>query len=434
MKHLVTFACILAVLGWNLVVAAAPAQAAAAGAPSIVLSPDAGPAGTSVTVTGTGFPKKSSGTVTAGTNAVAVSVSASGYFKAVVVIPEASQASVPVQAVAGTGKATVAFTVTPSAAPAPAPAPEPAPAPAPAPEPAPAAATATAAPAISTAPLRFGVGTPGGPAASAELDAVASLAGEAPSIVLSYKDFNQAPPIAELNSVRSRGATTLLTWEPWAWGGGTVQPAYALKRITAGDHDAYLRQWGQELAAWGHPVMLRFGHEMNGNWYPWAEGINGNETGDYAAAWRHVHDVLASTGSTNITWVWNPNVPYWGSTALEGLYPGNAYVDAVALDGYNWGTSASWSTWLSPSQLFGEGLARLRQIAPGKPILIAETSSVEAGGSKADWNTALISYLSAQSDVTAVIWFHFNKEADWRINSSASSAQALSAALAARPK
>ncbi len=417
MKHLVSLACILAVLGWNVAVAAAPAQAAAGA--SIVLSPDAGPAGTSVTVTGTGFPKKSSGTVTAGTNAVAVSISASGYFKAVVVIPEASQASVPVQAVAGTAKATVAFTVTPSAAPAAAP---------------PAAAPAPAAPVISTASLRFGVGTPGGPSASGELDAVASLAGEAPSIVLSYKDFNQAPPIAELDAVRSRGAATLLTWEPWVWGGGTVQPAYALKRITAGDHDAYLRQWGQALAAWGHPVMLRFGHEMNGNWYPWAEGINGNQTGDYAAAWRHVHDVLASTGSTNITWVWNPNVPYWGSTALEGLYPGNAYVDAVALDGYNWGTSASWSTWLSPSQLFGEGIARLRQIAPGKPILIAETSSAEAGGSKADWNTALISYLSAQPDVTAVIWFHFNKEADWRINSSASSTQALSAALAARPK
>ena len=416
MKHLVSFACILAVLGWNLAVAAAPAQAAAAASASIALSPEAGPAGTSVTVTGTGFPKKSSGTITAGTNAVAISISASGYFQAVVVIPETSQATVPVQAVAGTAKATVAFTVTASAGPAarrgrPAPA-----------------------PVISSASLRFGVGTPGGPTASAELDAVASLAGEAPSIVLSYKDFNQAPPIAELNAVRGRGATTLLTWEPWVWGGGTEQPAYALKRIIAGDHDAYLRQWGEALAAWGHPVMLRFGHEMNGNWYPWAEGINGNQAGDYAAAWRHVHSVLASTGSTNITWVWNPNVPYWGSTALEGLYPGSAYVDAVALDGYNWGTSASWSTWLSPSQLFGEGLARLRQIAPGKPILIAETASAEAGGSKADWNTALISYLSAQSDVTAMIWFHFSKEADWRINSSASSAQALSAALAARPK
>ena len=65
-------------------------------------------------------------------------------------------------------------------------------------------------------------------------------------------------------------------------------------------------------------------------------------------------------------------------------------------------------------------------------MLIAETSSAEHGGSKADWNTALISYLAAQADVTAVVWFNFNKETDWRINSSTSSSAALAAALAAR--
>jgi hypothetical protein len=109
-------------------------------------------------------------------------------------------------------------------------------------------------------------------------------------------------------------------------------------------------------------------------------------------------------------------------------------VDAVALDGYNWGTSAAWSTWIQPTELFGPGLAELRRLAPGKQVLIAETSSAEQGGSKADWNTALISYLADQADVTAVVWFHFNKETDWRINSSTSSATALASALAARPK
>jgi beta-mannanase len=180
--------------------------------------------------------------------------------------------------------------------------------------------------------------------------------------------------------------------------------------------------------------MLRFGHEMNGTWYPWAEGVNGNGPGDYAAAWRHVHDVVAAAGAANITWVWNPNVPYFGSTPLDGLYPGPAYVDAVALDGYNWGTSSAGSSWVSPSELFGAGLSELRRLAAGKQVLVAETSSAEQGGSKAEWNGALISFLAAQPDVTAVVWFNFNKETDWRINSSTSSATALAAALAARPR
>jgi beta-mannanase len=150
------------------------------------------------------------------------------------------------------------------------------------------------------------------------------------------------------------------------------------------------------------------------------------------AAWQHVHGVVTAAGATNVTWVWNPNVPYWGSVPLAGLYPGAGYVDAVALDGYNWGTSASWSSWVSPSQLFGDGLSQLRTLAPGKQILIAETSSAEQGGNKADWITSLFSYLAAQPDITAVTWFHYNKETDWRINSSTASANAFKQALAAR--
>ena len=117
---------------------------------------------------------------------------------------------------------------------------------------------------------------------------------------------------------------------------------------------------------------------------------------------------------------------------MSGLYPGSAYVDAVGLDGYNWGTSATWSSWISPQDLFGQGLAELRAIAPGVPIIITETASSEAGGSKAAWNSSLISYLYAQPDVTGFVWFHLNKEVDWRINSSQSSADAFAAALLAR--
>lgn len=403
MKLLRYMLCLAVLLACSLPLAAAPAHAAT---PLITLSQDTGPVGTAVKVTGTGFPMKTTGAVTAGTTSAAFRTSASGYFAVELVMPVTGTTTISVQAKAGTASATAPFTVT--------------------------ASTTPATPTVSTAALRFGIGTPGGPLAGAELDEVAALAGEAPSIILSYKDFNQAPPLAELDAARARGALTLLTWEPWTWGGGTTQPAYSLDRITAGDFDPYLRQWGQALASWGHPVLLRFGHEMNGNWYPWSEQVNGNSEGDYAAAWRHVHGVVTAAGASNVTWVWNPNVPYWGATPLTGLYPGPEYVDAVALDGYNWGTSASWSTWLSPSQLFDDGLAQLRSLAPGKQILIAETSSAEQGGSKAEWNTSLINYLGSQPDVTAVVWFHFNKETDWRINSSAASADALRQGLAAR--
>lgn len=409
----------------------APAEAAPAPA-AISLSASSGPAGASVTVTGSGFARQASGEVTAGSSTVAFTTTARGAFSAAVTIPQSTEATVVVTAAAGKTSSSAPYTVTYS------PASLKAGTEAAAGSPVTMAARTekmitTAAPAISPDQLRFGVSTPGGPLASAELDAVATLVNESPSIVMSYKDFSQAAPIADLNAVDGRGATSLITWEPWLWSGnGANQPAYALDRITAGDFDTYIASWGTALASWGKPVMLRFAHEMNGNWYPWSEAANGNGAGDYVAAWRHVHDVVASTGATNVQWVWAPNVPYWGSTPLSGLYPGAGYVNVVALDGYNWGTSQSWSSWASPSALFGEGLTALRTLAPGKPIIVSETSSAEAGGSKATWNTDLVSYLAAQSDITGFVWFHHNKEVDWRINSSSSSTNALKAALAAR--
>ncbi|WP_043439180.1 glycosyl hydrolase [Arthrobacter sp. UNC362MFTsu5.1] len=381
-----------------------PVQAAPAAA-QVYLNPNTGPVGSAVTVSGTGFKASTTGTVIIGSTTFSFKTAAAGTFSTSITIPEAATGALTITAKTSSIKSSAVFTVTSSA---------------------------PAIPPVSTAALRFGAATPGGPLAGAELDEVARISGESPSTVLFYKDFLQAPPIAELNAVRSRGAVPLITWEPWAWGGGLAQPAYALDRIAAGDFDAYITQWGQALASWGQPVQLRFAHEMNGNWYPWAEGVNGNQPGDYVQAWRHVHDVVAATGASNVDWVWSPNVPYFGSTDLAGLFPGAGYVNVVALDGYNWGTSASWSSWMSPQDLFAPGIAKLRTLAPGLPILIAEVASAEAGGSKAQWNTDLVSYLAAQADVEGFVWFHMQKETDWRINSSDASAAAFNAALAAR--
>ena len=397
------------IIGVGLAVSVIQPASAAATSPQVSLNPTSGPAGAAVTVTGTGFKASTTGTVIVGSATFAFQTTSQGAFSTGITIPAAATGNLTITAKTSSIKASATFVV--QAAPVPAPAP---------------------APTISAAPLRFGAATPGGPLASSELDEVATVSGEIPSIVMSYKDFLQSPPITELDAVRSRGATPLVTWEPWAWGGGINQPAYSLARITAGDFDGYISQWGQSLAAWGKPVMLRFAHEMNGNWYPWAEGVNGNQAGDYVAAWRHVHDVVAATGASNVQWVWSPNVPYWGSTDLAGLYPGPGYADVVALDGYNWGTSQTWSSWVSPVDLLGPGISQLRTVAPGKPVLIAETASSELGGSKAAWNTDLVSYLAAQPDVMGFVWFHMQKETDWRINSSDSSASAFKSALSAR--
>jgi hypothetical protein len=271
------------------------------------------------------------------------------------------------------------------------------------------------------------VTTPGGPRASAELDAVEAVAGEPPSLVLSYAALAAPPPLADLDAVAARGATPVLTWEPWDPADGARS---TLADVAAGAWDGQLWWWAGALRDWGRPVLLRFAHEQNGDWYPWAVGVAGTTAEDHVAAWRHLAEVLAAAGADNVELVWNPNVTYPGSTPMADTWPGA--VGRVALDGYNWGAVAGHGGWREPAELFGPSLEELRGLAPGIPVTIAEVGCAEAGGDKAAWITDLVAWLDDQADVEAVVWFDHDKETDWRLASSPASARAIRRALAGR--
>jgi beta-mannanase len=227
----------------------------------------------------------------------------------------------------------------------------------------------------------------------------------------------------------ARGARPMITWEPWDYQLGPNQPTYRLSTFRDGSHDAQIRRWAFEIAAWGQPLLLRFGHEMNGNWYPWSEQTNGNKSGDFRSAWQRVHRIFAAAGANNVQWVWSPNVEYAGSTPLPGLYPGDRDVDWVGVDGYNWGPYDPSKTWSSFASIFDPTLQTVRRLTT-RPIMIAEVASTEIGGSKAAWITDFLHNVQNEAGVRAFIWFDENKEQDWRIRSSPEAATAFRLGLA----
>ena len=143
-------------------------------------------------------------------------------------------------------------------------------------------------------------------------------------------------------------------------------------------------------------------------------------------------DLFRAAGATNVGWIWDPNADWNAASVYASYYPGDAYVDWVGMDGYNWGTTTS-DGWLTPVQVFGRSYAALRSLT-AKPIIIEETGSTEQGGSKADWIDELAATIPAQFPaVRAVVWFQRNKETDWRVNSSAGALTAFQA-LAQSPQ
>jgi hypothetical protein len=255
----------------------------------------------------------------------------------------------------------------------------------------------------------------------------------------SWQDCSVSPcapyrfPTEAMNNARNYGAIPVFSWGSEASPRSSAeQPAFSLGNLTNGTYDNYIREFAEEAKAWGHPFFLRFDWEMNGNWFPWYEGVNGNSPGEFVAAWRHVHDIFSAVGATNATWVWCPYADTekrLQTQNLKGLYPGGAYVDWTCLDGYNWGRNpVNPRPWRSFSEIFDPAYKQLtKKIAPRKPLMLGEFASSSFGGQKALWIKKMFQDLPTRYPrVRALIYFNtVDRNVDWPLQTSLKASRAF---------
>jgi hypothetical protein len=210
----------------------------------------------------------------------------------------------------------------------------------------------------------------------------------------------------------------------------TVMPDFQLSDVIAGTYDSYIREFAEGARNWGHPFFLRFDWEMNGNWFPWSEQVNGNKPGEYVAAWRHVHDIFTSVGATNATWVWCPYAEANRRFApVAPLYPGNAYVDWTCMDGFNWANNpTNPHKWHSFGEIFSTTYRRLvKKIAPAKPVMLAEMASTGAPRARATWIADMFRQLATKyRKVRGLVWYdQIDRGINWPLESSMEAARAF---------
>ncbi|HEX9697248.1 MAG TPA: glycosyltransferase [Actinomycetota bacterium] len=225
-----------------------------------------------------------------------------------------------------------------------------------------------------------------------------------------------------IRMIARQGAVPMITWEPWAKPEGSVhsqeQPDFTHEQIASGRYDDYIRTWARAAARYRGPFMIRFMHEMNGNWYPWSIRTNGNTPDSYVTAWRHVHDIFVAEGATNVTWVWTVNA-FAGMTGdfrdIERYYPGDEYVDWVSATGFNWGDSHRWNAWRTFGDVFRDTYIEMYQFR--KPILISEIGTVDVGGDAAQWVRETLEELRDYPLVKGVVWFdsRYSAVVDFRL-------------------
>ena len=241
--------------------------------------------------------------------------------------------------------------------------------------------------------------------------------GQRLDIVHWFMSWNNEWDASLVASASQGGRLPMISWE-------SVNAP--VEDIAAGHFDSYIQSWAEGAKAHKGLIYLRPFPEMNGDWTPW----NGQPE-LLVLAWQRMVKIFDEVGSDNVRWVWAPNVtdePRIDSNRMELYYPGEAYVDVLALDGYNWGTSRSWSEWTRFDDVFAAPYERIAKLG-NQPIWLAEVASTEEGGNKAEWITEMFAS-TAFPRLEALVWFNEDKETSWHVNSSDAAIQAFQQSLA----
>jgi hypothetical protein len=222
-----------------------------------------------------------------------------------------------------------------------------------------------------------------------------------------------------LDAIHAAGAVPVLSW-------GSDGATNCDRCIADGQVDTYINAWAQDFKSLPYTVVVRFDWEMNGFWFGFSAGANGNTSADYVAMWRHVHDVFTANGVTNVRWFWCPNTSD-GIGDFSPDYPGDAYVDYVGVDLFNWGTFHSANSWQTFTQLMTQSYGLLSTLTSSKPIILGEIGSCDTiynggtGDTKEAWITSAFLTEIPQSfpRIVAFMWFNESKsgECNFQIDS-----------------
>ena len=259
-------------------------------------------------------------------------------------------------------------------------------------------------------------------------------------------------PVDNLNVIWRHGSLALVFWSPWdrPYEESRWPDKFSLTEILAGKWDAYIDKWADAARAFGHPMIVVFGVEMNGDWFPWSGAYYGgskwdNEHSDwqgpetFKAAYHYVVDRVRARGASNIKWMFHTNnypYPYETWNDAPAYYPGSDYVDWLGLSVYG----QQYRDEPNPNipSLVDWPYQQMSRLDPNKPIMIAEWAtgefphSTEGGGlGKAKWiEEALKLFRTRYPRIKAALYWHERWQnadgsySNLRVNSSVESLQA----------
>ncbi|HYU51333.1 MAG TPA: glycosyl hydrolase [Gemmatimonadaceae bacterium] len=249
-------------------------------------------------------------------------------------------------------------------------------------------------------------------------------------IAHNYHDWNDAFPDAEDRSWARGGRILYIDWSSAIFG---TSKMISWSRIARGREDRAIDAEAARIRRFGRPVLLSFSSEPEA-----AIGKqNGATVRNFAAAFRHIHNRFRADRVKNVAWVWSVmgSRDYYSYYA-HGLYPGDAYVDWIAWDPYNWYTCHH-APWESFAETIGGFYKWLTQHGRSeKPFMLSEWGSRESDvdlSGKGQW------FLNARTtlksgrfpNLKALVYFDSNPpECHWAVDTTTNSLNGYTAMAA----
>jgi hypothetical protein len=255
------------------------------------------------------------------------------------------------------------------------------------------------------------------------------LVGKHQAIIASSSYWGeQSFPTANLNVIWRHGSLPLVFWSPWdrPYEQNRGPDRFSLQKILDGNWDSYIDKWGDAAKAFGHPLIVTFGNEMNGDWFPWSGTYYGGDAWveeehnwrgpeTFQAAYRYVVDRVRARGATNVKWMFHVNnysYPLDTWNFAPSYYPGSDYVDWLGLSVYG----QQFKDEPNPDipSLVDWPYREISGIDPSKPVMIAEWATGDFpfspdvhGMLKPEWiKQALDLFRTRYPRVKAAVYWH----------------------------
>lgn len=243
-----------------------------------------------------------------------------------------------------------------------------------------------------------------------------------------YRTMDAVFPNAMETARAATGQSILLTWQPtftigyvWVVAGvsttiTSANQAVKWKDITDGKLDSIIDAQANRIKAISPAtVYLNFTNEPDNTVTTYlTPGINGTEA-EFVAAWRYIHGRFDALGVTNVEWtmIFSGTNTLSKNLVAKAMYPGDAYVDWIGFNAYNWGAARgdAWKTFDQTVRPWYEWA--IANLSSNKPMMLGETGTHTDAILKPAWfdqmGTALAT--NAFPALKAINYYNHNRAA-----------------------